>query len=582
MKSLKKIYLFFCVAGILFLTGCGVNVSTDLNIDENFRGCRIISCSVSYSDILQYFQGDVSKIDHILESNCPDCLSYEKKETGSGVTFLFRLDFQSLEEYRTALGSLLNFNPEISFYGSNSIFSKGLKISENFSSIDMLRWFEVLLKEEYSISDDQLESLWETGKTSLTFGDHTYICDNDKIEISSIEYSGFDGIDIYTTEKDDRTYERLIRFKIPTETLDKHSKELEDFFASRVPENATAFWVPAKAGKNYELTIYANDFQALSDQTAQALDGKEHEAFATSTFSDYHFLHFNLERTEKLDFSYFLCTENGEVPVTYYYKPNSMTTVSVEMIQQKINNEFTGDADKNGFYCLFDSTCTTLNVGFLGEMTLPVTSYEINTTLKNKGTVDREILFYFQNCLKKEEINQLTSFFQKNNTTHLTMSIELNQKNGTLKILQTGNKDSLNYSSRLLFGADNNTTNYNCGHSIFALYQDTKLTEQFDLSNFLGESNKKVSGIYHFTLDSSETLKKFAVTSDQSDIAYQETSQNNCYTVSVKGCHFTVKYQGSLFYPLATITFLVLILLLCLVLWMLTKKNPAQTKKRNS
>ena len=162
------------------------------------------------------------------------------------------------------------------------------------------------------------------------------------------------------------------------------------------------------------------------------------------------------------------------------------------------------------------------------------------------------------------------------------MSIELNQKNGTLKILQTGNKDSLNYSSRLLFGADNNTTNYNCGHSIFALYQDTKLTEQFDLSNFLGESNKKVSGIYHFTLDSSETLKKFAVTSDQSDIAYQETSQNNCYTVSVKGCHFTVKYQGSLFYPLATITFLVLILLLCLVLWMLTKKNPAQTKKRNS
>lgn len=578
MKSLKKLFLWILISGIFLLTGCGIHVSTDLSVNENFKGNRTITCFVSRSDMLQYFKGDNAKIDTIISNNCPDPLSYTMKETGKGTEFIFELHFQSLDEYKTALGSVLNFSPEITFHGSDSIFSKGLKLTENFSSIDLLRWFEVLLTDEYSISDKQLENLWEIGDTKVKFADQEYKSEKAQIQINSVEYADFGGIDIYTTEKEDRSYERLIRFKIPTSTLDKHALELENFFADRLPENATAYWVPTKTGKNYELTIYSDSFRDLSEQTAFALVSKDHQVTVSSTFDDYQFFQYNQERMEQLDFSYFLCTEDGEVPVTYYYKPNSITKADTEKIRKKINNNFTGKTDKNGYYCLFDSTCTSLNVGFLSKMTLPVTSYQITTTLKDKGILEREFVFSFQNYLRNIEIKRLESFFEKNNTSRLQMSGDFKSETGTLRILQTGNKDSLNYSSRLLFGSEHNSIDYKKGHSIFTLYPDTSLKEQIDLSRFLTKENAKVTGSYSFLEKSSEKLKKFSLTSDQSDISYQETNKNDVYQATVHGKEFTAFYAGTIFYPRGIITLFVLGGLLAGFMWLLIKKNPMKTK----
>jgi hypothetical protein len=571
----KKLCFLLLFAAILLLTGCGIEVSTDLSLDQEFQGSRTITCYLSYADVLRYQKTSSTNIDTIIESNCPDCLEYKKKDTGTGYEFIFTLSFQSLEEYKTALGSILNFNPEIQFTGSESIFCKGLKLSENFTSEDLLRWFEVLLKDEYSISDDQISSLWETGETTVEFLGTTYRSEDSKINISAIEYSDFDGIDIYTTENDDRTFERLIRFRIPTSTLDKHSKELEDFFEARLPKNATAYWVPTKKGKNYELTIYADDFRTLSEETATALDCSDPQATSTSSFEDYDFFQYDQERMEKLDFSYFLCTETDEVPVTYYYKPNSISALDTEQIQKKINNSYTGKADKNGFYCLFDSTCTTLNVGVLETMTLPVDSYEVTTTLKDNGQFERTFLFYFTNYLTETERNQMTSFFEKNNTARLQMSVEFkNSGNSTLTIEQSGTKDSLNYSSRLLFGSENNSVDYKKSHSIFDLNQNITLKESIDLSRFLGSTNGKINGEYKFFLDARENLKKFSIQSDQSDIAYQETNKNDNYRASISGSVFTVSYTGTLFYPLGIVLLLLLLLLLAASFWLLTKRNP--------
>lgn len=575
MKSYKKYLLLFCMFGILILTGCGIEVSTDLSLNQKFCGSRTMTCFVSQSDIIQYFQGDLSKIDNLLENNCPDCLDYKKKEVKNGYEFTFRLSFQSLDEYKTAVGSLLHFSPKISFYGSDSIFSKGLKISENFTSIDLLHWFEVLLRDEYGIKEDKLESLWEMTSTKVHFSDTVYESTEEKIHINSVEYAAFDGIDIYTEELDDRTYKRLIRFQIPSSTLKQHETELGNFFASRLPENATAFWIPTKTGKNYEVTIYSDSFRTLSEQTAKALNCNDYQATVSAKFADYRFLQFDLERMERLDFSYFLCTEDGEVPVTYYYKPNSITKIDIKEIKKRINNDFDGQPSKDGYYCLFDSTCTTLNIGFLGKMTLPVSSYKINTVLKEKGEIERTFLFYFKNSLRENEIKQLKAFFEKNNTSRLQMSGSFESARGSFTIVQTGTKDSLNHSSRLLFGNENNNIDYKRAHSIFALYQDTSLVEKIDLSLFLGEENKQIPGSYEFVLDSSETLKKFSITSERSDISYQDTNKNNRYQASISGSSFTAAYNGSTFHPLGLATFLILSGLFIGIGWVLIRRNSS-------
>jgi hypothetical protein len=155
------------------------------------------------------------------------------------------------------------------------------------------------------------------------------------------------------------------------------------------------------------------------------------------------------------------------------------------------------------------------------------------------------------------------------------MSVEFkNSGNSTLTIEQSGTKDSLNYSSRLLFGSENNSVDYKKSHSIFDLNQNITLKESIDLSRFLGSANGKINGEYKFFLNARENLKKFSIQSDQSDITYQETNKNDNYRASISGSVFTVSYTGTLFYPLGIVLLLLLLLLLAASFWLLTKRNP--------
>ena len=70
MKLSKKILVLLFLIGTLFLTACGIEVSTDMNLEEGFQGKRVISCFVSTQDMNTYVKGDITKIDSILEHSC--------------------------------------------------------------------------------------------------------------------------------------------------------------------------------------------------------------------------------------------------------------------------------------------------------------------------------------------------------------------------------------------------------------------------------------------------------------------------------------------------------------------------------
>lgn len=510
MKLSKKILLLILLIGTLFLTACGIEVTTDLTLEKGFQGSRTITCYVSNQDMTAYFRGDISKIDDMIENSCPDCFTYSKAEKSNGTAFTFQITFSSLEEYKTLVSSVLNFSPEITFNYTDSLFSNSITLKENFSSADLLCWFEILLKEEYSIKESQISSLWEMKNTTVNWKETSYKSETDNIDISQSEQISFDGIEIYTVEKDDRSFERTIVFKIPKETLDTEVLNLQESFQDITPEDAKGTWTGTKTGKNYEITFASSDFATLSQITDQILNGKAVTGTASFTFSDYQVFKYQIERKENLDFSHFLCTDEALVSVAYYYKPNSITTTNVEEMQQKVNNAFADETDDDGYYLLYKGDCATLNIIYLGTVNIPVDSYTVTTTLLDNGQFERTFVFTYLNSFTEEESNYLLSFFEKNNTSHLTMMMD----NGILTLSQTGNAEDLNESSHLLFGSDDNFIEYSRDPSILSSKQSTFMKESIDLSRFLGSVNKDTPGEYTFLQNSKETMKKFSMDSN--------------------------------------------------------------------
>lgn len=578
MKLSKKILVLLFLIGTLFLTACGIEVSTDMNLEEGFQGKRVISCFVSTQDMNTYFKGDITKIDSMLENSCPGCFTYSKEETAEGTTFIFELPFHNLEEYEAAVSSVLNFSPEITYTHTDSIFSKQLELKENFSSVDLLRWFEILLTEEYSIKENQLESLWDVKDTSVIWQDETLDSESENITVSYSKQVDFQGIEIYTTETDQRSFERKICFKIPETTLDTEVLHLQKTFEELTPKDASGQWINTKSGKNYEIVFESSSFAALSEMTSEILMTDTQNATETSTFTDYHFLQYDLVRMEELDFSHFLCTKDGEVPIKYYYKPNRMTETNVVKIQKEINNSFTNQTTEDGFYELYNGSCSTLIVGYYGTMTVPVNSYQVTTSLKRNNKFERTFLFELENILTKEESKQLQSFFKKNNTSNLNISFEEKDGQCLLTVKQNGTKDNLNYSSRLLFGSENNAVSCKETGSILMPTRDIAITEEIDLSAFLGEYNKNINGEYTFVQETNHTLNKYDFSSENCETTILKSSETSFHTL-IRGTNFTSQYEETIFYIPGIILYILLTMAILLGLWVLIKHNPLKKEQ---
>lgn len=543
MKVSKRLFTLCLFLAVFFLTGCGIQVSTDLKIDEQFKGTRTVSCFITKQDLKLHFQGDSSKIDRILENHCPGCLDYEKNEDSSGITCTFTLRFSSLEDYETQLGTILTFRPQVEYRGVNSFFSKSVDLTENFTSIDLLRWFEILLTDEYNISDSQLESLWDVKDTSVTWMGQTYPSKEAQIQISDHHQIPFDGITLYTEEKEDRTFTRKIRFLIPKETLDQYLIDLEQSFSRIKPMDATGVWTPTDSGKQYELTFQAEDFETLSRKTNLAFDSMTKEADSLVSITDQSYLNLHLEYSETLDFSRFLSTEEGEVPVTYYFKPNSMTELDSESIQKEINNNFVPKPYEGGYYKIYSGNCSVLKLRTPGTLHLPISSYSIETTLLKKDQFKRVFRFYFEDSLREEERELLTSALQTKNTDVCKIKLDHSNSYACLSILQKGSKKELNASSEDLFGSGNELQMLRQPIShLFSTKEHYDYQDTINLTSFLGTDS--MDGTYVFQNKLSDT-DDFYLKSEQGAIHHPEATKGSSVKASLTGTAFQAIYSGS-------------------------------------
>ncbi len=582
MKFSKKLIIVCLILGMLFLTGCGIEVKTNMTIDNYFKGSKVISCFVSKQDMNLHFKGDSSKIDAMIDNHCPGCFDYSKNETKSGTEYIFTLNFSSLDDYIAALRSVLNFNPEVKFKGVDSIFSQSIDFTENFTSIDLLRWFEILLTEEYNMKANQLESLWDMKDTTVTWMNRLYTSSKDSIQVSDHKYSEFDGISIYTEEHEDRTFTRRIQFAIPKSTLDTRVLELEQLFKDIKPEGTTGIWTTTDSGKIYEITFQGDTFHTLSEKTGQAFNAKSQNIQNDVSLSDNQYLRLNIAYSETLDFARFLSTTMGEVPVSYYFKPNSFTEINSERLQKEINNAFVPKEYGDGYYRIYQGNCSTLKITTLCTMFPPVSSCDITTTFKNNNIIHRKFIFTLKDILHQNEEDYLSSMAKSSSTDLMELEFAEGKSNHTLTIVQTGLADELNQISTL-FGSDNNYITIEEPGFLDLISNEKRIyiAENIDMTDFLGPSSDSALIHYEFHDQSSNNMEHCYLINDTSEEIEPVSIEERTCIFENTGCRFTSHYTGSTPSILGISIFIILIIFIIIGILLFIKMNPMKTNKAN-
>ena len=314
-----------CIAALL-LTGCGMN--TDLNIDGEFKGERIITCDELSDQNGLFTKFKVSEAADVLSRKCPPQMTFECKYTNDTKTkavFVFHLKFDSIDDYRAKVRELIGRNPGVQFTYKDpkaDLFASGFSITEDFESKDLLGWVKQVLKDELNVIKD-ISSMTDNVKVTM----NGISFDNDnfgsaKVKLNTISKYQIDSLEIRTVhdvDKEGAIYEREVTIKIPKKTVEALGKtNIQEFMDSSAGENTTGKWKSDDDGTSRYRISFKGSADVINECTARLFgngcsfqyvsDGSLNTAFSETGVLN-----------EKISFAKFPCRSDGTCDATFTY-----------------------------------------------------------------------------------------------------------------------------------------------------------------------------------------------------------------------------------------------------------------------
>ena len=450
----KKILVMVLLFALLVLSGCGIKLTSKVNIDENFSGTRTMTCTFSTSDFQHFFNGSQKDLDQTIKDTCPSQLSYKKTSDDRDTIYTFSLKFSSLDDYREKVGKILNFSPKITWQYGDSPFVSGLIYQENFSSTDLMTWLYTALYEENYVDKDSAEQLLDLKETTISAAGKTYTTAN-KISIDEMSYRELSSIEIETVPQKDGSLKRTISFYIPRNTLEQNSGKIEKYFKDQDPS-----WSNWSDGKILNITFTADQFSDLSAKTRSVLHSDSSYGTYTVNCKEDDPFSFDLTYRESLDFSNFI-QKNGKVPVTYTF-----------------------DGKK-----ILDDDVKTKSLEFSSSGKQEIDSYQIITIWNSASDIRRKFSFTF---VPSGTNLMLTRMKQAINGDTVS-NVETTEEDGktTLSFLQQGSVKACSDDLSKIFSQSSMTADSKT--SLFK-GKSTTFEDQFAFSS----GNKAIEGTYIF------------------------------------------------------------------------------------
>lgn len=281
MKNLRKWLILGVFVLILSVcAGCGATVDTEMTVDADFSGSRVITLTIATDD-LEYITGGFAALDTVVKDNLPEQLTYASADVTDGKAMTFTLAFTDVEDYRTKVAALIAAGttqeekddndvlvPEVVYDRNESVFKKGVLFEENFTSVDLLDWLREALRTTGIVTES--ESYWyETGTNTLKleeWEDST----SGSFSLNDQDNSCLSSCEVTTEVSIDNQFVRTIVFTADSDTVQELADKdciLKDYFAALAPEGCE--YAAVEDEDEYEYYEYTYTFTI---RTADAAD----------------------------------------------------------------------------------------------------------------------------------------------------------------------------------------------------------------------------------------------------------------------------------------------------------------------
>ena len=487
MKKRVIVVLLSAVLMSLLLSGCVSTVRTTLEISGDFSGQRTMVCTLDGG----VGDSQMDTVEGLIVKHCPSALSYKMEKTGGKNTAAFTLDFSSREDYEKKLEVLLGRAPAVNLRRSDTIFCRGFAYSEDFTSKELLAWFDKAAVEAGIIQEGQ--ALWSLEKPSLTLDGKTYVSRSDTLEAAETVSHPVEKIVVNTTLKSSGLFERTITVTIPKGTVDALGGSLDGYLKSLNPEGTLT---ETKSGKQFVIRIPETTAAELGSKTAVALDsGNGTLQYEPDGSSSTRFVE-EMILTESLDFSAFL-NEAGKVTVSYVF--SSEAPYDFVSAKTKSAGEWTEAAgfDPNLGYSQQGET-GGLEVQLTFRKQFSLTDIFIQTSKGRNQKYERILTFVFDPAKGLNGPQLLQSYLQEKEIRKTELSANEEGRHIVTAIFDGGSGE-ISAAMNRLFGEGNNIT-YALRGGFFAFVRSAEWTETLDMREFLKSAG--YTGSVKYTLSS--------------------------------------------------------------------------------
>ena len=351
----KLLAALFCCAFIALLTGCGMK--TDMKINSDFAGERVIVCDELSDSSLMFSKKKVTDITECLKNNCPEQMEFSyaySDDKQTKVVYTFAIKFDSLDDYKAKTAALLGRTPSVEYaYKSpeEQLFKSGFSLTEDFESRDLLAWVKTAIKKDLNLSQD-LSSLTDT--VTITLNDVSYDNQNlmsSKIKVDTVAQYRLSSIEINTIRYGDDDYEREIVLNMPKKTVETLGKDnIQKFMETVTVGDAAGQWLSDEGSTSRYRVSISGTAESLNVCTA-ALFGEGSSFEYVKDESLYTAFSETGVLTEKLNFDKFPCENDGSCNATITDKNMDASEFDGERstlsaAQKKVNGEGLFDQNK--------------------------------------------------------------------------------------------------------------------------------------------------------------------------------------------------------------------------------------------
>ena len=264
------------------LSGCGANISTTFTMGSSTSGSRVMTLSLSASDLARV-PGGTKPLDASIRAHEPSQLSYSGISTApdGSISATFTIAFISVDEYRAKVAAILQAGgvattPQITFQApdANNPFRQGGTIQENFTSKDLMAWLPQGLVADGLISPGDASDVLG-GKISATVvvNGKTQTA-SDPLNVTATIDSGFSAIDVRTDyTAGPGTIQRVITYSADSSKYAANPTPYDTYLTSATPSGAQLVKQPATPQQQtWTLTFTADAPSDIVSMTNHALD----------------------------------------------------------------------------------------------------------------------------------------------------------------------------------------------------------------------------------------------------------------------------------------------------------------------